>query len=111
MIFTDIIWHKNLNYKCLSKSLTSHLNGKLSNGIDASDNAYVDRLKKMWSDLPETMFGNTYIPDIGPHVIVLYYKHSSGEYGWAIILSYVSALSRPIYCNLENNVWNKSIYI
>ena len=89
----------------------NELNGKLSNGIDASDNAYVDRLKKMWSDLPETMFGNTYIPDIGPHVIVLYYKHSSGEYGWAIILSYVSALSRPIYCNLENNVWNKSIYI
>lgn len=31
MIFTDIIWHKNLNYKCLSKSLTSHLNGNLNN--------------------------------------------------------------------------------
>lgn len=34
MIFTDIIWHKNLNYKCLSKSLTSHLNGKK---IDKND--------------------------------------------------------------------------
>ena len=65
----------------------------------------------MWSDLPETMFGNTYIPDIGPHVIVLYYKHPTSDFGWAIILSYISDLPRPIYCNLENSVWNKFIYI
>lgn len=72
----------------------------------------LQNLKKKWAELPTGNLLETYVLDginTGSYVSVLYYKHGSLEYGWALLLSYI--FPRPVYITFKAGVWDDAIRI
>lgn len=84
-----------------------------NNDFDANNDEYLAALKQQWDNLSITddftKPGYAQIWTSGPHVMALYYKHSNGIFGWAIICSYV--MPKPIFARITNGTWGNAYYL